>query len=273
MSLQNTDKKLAPAALLPNNQTHRDRVGPRDRTDLFRFTLAASQRFTLRASSKNQGVQIRIIQDQNQNGFIEANEILKKTMLRRNQPQTIEIENTTAGTYFIQINQTKRGSSRYQLTGSMTSNNSDSGSNSDQNSVPDGTKPWMSQIVQLTNNFRQQNGLAPVQLSAKLNSAAQTQSQNMAMQDFFGHADKNGLAVDSRVSATGYNWSRVSENLAAGYQVASEVVEGWINSATHRQNLLDPAVTEVGVGYYFLANDTGSENWNHYWTQVFAAPQ
>ncbi len=272
MSLKNTNKTLAQASLLPTNQLRHDRVGPRDRTDLFQFNLAASQHFTLRSSSKGQGTQLRLIHDQNQNGLIEANEILKQTLLRQNQPQTIEMDSSEAGTYFIQVNQSRKGNSRYQLTWSASPNNAGSSTNGDP-TTDSTTATLVSQIVQLTNNFRQQNGLAPVKLNTKLTSAAQTQSQNMALQDFFGHIDKNGLAVDSRVSATGYDWSRVSENIAAGYPTAAEVVDGWINSPAHRQNLLDAAVTEIGVGYYFLPNDTGIENWNYYWTQVFAEPQ
>lgn len=45
-----------------------------------------------------------------------------------------------------------------------------------------------------------------------------------------------------------------------------------MNSPGHRTNILNPEYQEIGVGYYFLANDTGSVNYKHYWTQVFATP-
>src|SRR4028118_1647524 len=43
-----------------------------------------------------------------------------------------------------------------------------------------------------------------------------------------------------------------------------------MNSSGHRANILNPNLKEIGIGYYFLADDTGSVNFNHYWTQVFA---
>ena len=51
------------------------------------------------------------------------------------------------------------------------------------------------------------------------------------------------------------------------------VVTGWMNSPGHRVNILNPRLKEIGVGYYFLADDTGKVNYRHYWTQVFATPR
>jgi uncharacterized protein YkwD len=51
------------------------------------------------------------------------------------------------------------------------------------------------------------------------------------------------------------------------------VVAGWMNSPGHRANILNPALKEIGVGYYFLAEDTGEVNYHHYWTQVFGTPR
>ena len=50
-----------------------------------------------------------------------------------------------------------------------------------------------------------------------------------------------------------------------------EVVNGWINSPGHRRNLLNPTYTDLGVGYVNLENDTGSVNYNTYWTQLFGS--
>jgi uncharacterized protein YkwD len=46
-----------------------------------------------------------------------------------------------------------------------------------------------------------------------------------------------------------------------------------MNSQGHRDNILNCALREIGVGYYYLANDTGEVNYGHYWTQVFATPR
>ena len=46
-------------------------------------------------------------------------------------------------------------------------------------------------------------------------------------------------------------------------------MDAWIDSSSHRRNLLNHRFTELGVGYYYSNNDTGSVNYNHYWSQTF----
>ena len=131
---------------------------------------------------------------------------------------------------------------------------------------------FVKQVVTLTNQERIQNGLSPLNFNIQLNAAAQTHSQNMALQDFFSHTGADNSSVSDRILATGYEYSRNAENIAAGYTTPEDVVTGWMNSTGHRANILNGDLREIGIGYYFLADDTGSENWNHYWTQVFGTP-
>lgn len=126
-------------------------------------------------------------------------------------------------------------------------------------------------VVALTNEYRIQNGLPPLNVSLELTEAAETHSQNMALQDFFDHTGLDGSDPADRARVAGYSSSFVGENIGAGSTTPEEVVAGWISSEAHRNNLLNPNYTEIGVGYYFLENDTGRENWNYYWTQVFGS--
>lgn len=139
------------------------------------------------------------------------------------------------------------------------------------NNVSNPPSGFAQQVLDLTNNFRSQNALPPLTLNSQLNAAAQEQSQNMALQDFFSHTGLDGSTPASRAQAQGYSFSFIGENIGAGYQTPEEVVQGWIDSPGHRENLLNPNYTEIGIGYFYLANDTGVENWNSYWTQVFGA--
>jgi len=69
-----------------------------------------------------------------------------------------------------------------------------------------------------------------------------------------------------RVRAAGYipiNWG---ENIAAGYSTAAEAVAGWMSSEGHRDNLLNPGFTEIGLG--IVADERG----NLFYTQVFGTP-
>ena len=125
-------------------------------------------------------------------------------------------------------------------------------------------------VLELTNIERSKLGFSPLTLNTQLLNAAETHSQNMALQDFFSHTGKDGSSLGSRISATGYQFSAAAENIAAGSSTPEQVVSSWMNSSGHRANILNPNLKEIGIGYYFLADDTGSVNFNHYWTQVFA---
>ena len=131
----------------------------------------------------------------------------------------------------------------------------------------------INQVLTLTNNEREKAGLEPLKLNYKLASAADLHSDSMAKDDFFSHTGKDGSSVGDRVKDTGYNYLAVGENIAAGYSTASAVVSGWMNSSGHRANILNANYTEIGIGYEFLKEDTGSINYNHYWTQVFGTSQ
>ena len=125
------------------------------------------------------------------------------------------------------------------------------------------------QVVELTNIERAKANLQPLKLNDKLSNAAEDHSNDMAQDNFFSHTGVDGSTVSDRVKNNGYEYSRVGENIAAGQTSAAEVVEGWMNSPGHRANILNPNYAEIGVGYEYLENDTGSSNYNQYWTQVF----
>jgi len=126
-------------------------------------------------------------------------------------------------------------------------------------------------VLELTNIERSKLGFSSLTFNTQLLNAAANHSQNMALQDFFSHTGKDGSSLASRISATGYQFSAAAENIAAGSSTPEQVVSSWMNSSGHRANILNPNLQEIGIGYYFLADDTGSVNFNHYWTQVFAA--
>ncbi|MGL5944276.1 MAG: CAP domain-containing protein [Waterburya sp.] len=60
----------------------------------------------------------------------------------------------------------------------------------------------------------------------------------------------------------GYQYSNLGENVAQGQTTPTDVLDSWMNSSGHRENILNPNFTEIGVGYE-----------NNYWTQVFGRPR
>ena len=128
---------------------------------------------------------------------------------------------------------------------------------------------YIARVVDLTNSIRAQFGLEVFTENAQLQEAAQTQSENLAFLDFFNHTGLDGKHPWDRVADTGYNYWTVGENIAAGQLTPEEVVQAWMDSPPHRAAILNPDFKEIGVGFQYLADDTGDINYNFYWTQVF----
>ncbi|GAB4124056.1 MAG: CAP domain-containing protein [Roseiflexaceae bacterium] len=142
--------------------------------------------------------------------------------------------------------------------------------------LPHITNPELSteqQILALVNAERAAAGCPALTLNSKLTQAAYLHAQDMLQNDFFSHTGSNGSSVGTRVTAQGYPWRRVAENIAAGYNSPESVMEGWMTSDGHRANILNCNYTQLGVGYIYDANDGGSVDYNHYWVQVFATPR
>lgn len=111
-------------------------------------------------------------------------------------------------------------------------------------------------------------GAAPLSFNAILLEPAVLHAQDMNTYKYFSHTGADGSDVAQRVSRTGYSWAKVAENLAYGTVNAyteADIVEGWLNSSGHCQNIMNPAFTEVGLSKY-------TDNYD-FWVHVFALPQ
>ena len=87
--------------------------------------------------------------------------------------------------------------------------------------------------------------------------------------DRFGQlGDLEGLTLDlgDRLDSIGYNRVAAAETIGAGYTTPEAMFEGWMDSASHRAVLLDPAYVEIGIGY------VAGGRYGHYWTAVVAIP-
>lgn len=132
--------------------------------------------------------------------------------------------------------------------------------------TPETLDAFEQQVLELTNAIRAEAGLPALRFDAALSAAADKHSQDMAEKNYFSHTQPDGDRLSDRVHDEGYNYSRVGENIAAGYTTPEAVVQGWMNSSGHRANILNPGYEEIGVGYH---EDQGSDVYTHYWTQVF----
>jgi uncharacterized protein YkwD len=108
----------------------------------------------------------------------------------------------------------------------------------------------------------------PLRLNAQLSQAAQGHAVDMATHDYFDHTSRDGRQMSARVTASGYKWSRVGENIAAGRSTAKGTVEQWMNSPGHCSNIMAPYYQELGVGY----SHNPKARLGHFWVQNFGAP-
>lgn len=102
------------------------------------------------------------------------------------------------------------------------------------------------QLLLLTNQFRQQNGLPPLQLNQNLSEAALNKANNMFSEDYWAHDSPDGKTPWDFIKAAGYNYVYAGENLARGFTTAQSVVDAWMASPEHRANMLSPNYTNVG---------------------------
>lgn len=131
-----------------------------------------------------------------------------------------------------------------------------------------GVSTEMQQVLDLVNAERTSRGLVPVRFSSQLNAAALAHTQRQADDGTIYHTDpRDGSSPGDRISRTGYRFSTWGENVAAGQRTPAAVVQAWMKSKGHCQNILNPAFNELGVGYV-----TGGQYYNNFWTQNFARP-
>lgn len=108
----------------------------------------------------------------------------------------------------------------------------------------------------------------PLAWNGKLFDAAAGHSADMAAQNYFSHTSLDGRTFDQRITAAGYSWSSIAENIAAGQTSAASVMLAWMASAGHCSNIMNSSYTEVGVAC--VSNN--SSTYNTYWTMDLGRP-
>jgi uncharacterized protein YkwD len=129
----------------------------------------------------------------------------------------------------------------------------------------------VSETINAINVYRAANGLTAYVINELLTKAATAHANDMACNKLFGHTGSEGSTPDTRVAASGYVASSVTENVYGSYPPLSGqgAVDWWKNDKTdirHNQNLLSTTYTEIGIGYSFY------ENFGYY-VLVFATPK
>jgi uncharacterized protein YkwD len=97
-----------------------------------------------------------------------------------------------------------------------------------------------------SNAVRAANGVAPLQIDNRLNNSASLKAQDMFANNYWANVSPNGTQPWYWFTQAGYPYHSAGENLARGFSTSQEVINGWMNSPTHRANLLSPNFYDVG---------------------------
>lgn len=103
-------------------------------------------------------------------------------------------------------------------------------------------------LAELANGDRTAYGLSPLAPSPLLSRAAELKAQDMATRGYFSHISPEGLVPWKWFEYAGYSYSYAGENLAVGFLDSKDVAAAWMNSPTHRANILSSNYTEIGIG-------------------------
>lgn len=108
-----------------------------------------------------------------------------------------------------------------------------------------------------TNKQRAAHSVGKLALNSQLNAAAQAKANDMATRDYWSHETPEGNPPWVFITQAGYNYDSAGENLAYGFDSSSGTVTGWMNSPSHRDNLLSSTYLDVGFG---IANAENYQN-------------
>jgi uncharacterized protein YkwD len=138
---------------------------------------------------------------------------------------------------------------------------------------PSGNSSFESALLTLINDQRDSEGLPPLDQDSRLRDAARAHSTDMACNGIFSHNGSDGSTPGQRVTAQGYEWSLVAENIFGAGDISDTApqlaFDWWMASPSQRDNLLSDTFIEIGIGYIYEP----SSPYGGYFTAVFAQPE
>lgn len=109
-------------------------------------------------------------------------------------------------------------------------------------------------LLDATNTQRQARSLGALALNSQLSGAAQAKADDMAAKNYWSHQTPEGKQPWDFIESAGYKFQKAGENLAYGFSTNTTTVSGWMNSQSHKDNLLDESFLEVGFGIANMSN-------------------
>ncbi|MBR0260826.1 MAG: hypothetical protein IJQ85_03430 [Selenomonadaceae bacterium] len=122
------------------------------------------------------------------------------------------------------------------------------------------TQDFPMEVLRLVNKERAKAGAGPLKFAKDLAASAYVRAVELPTK--FSHTRPNGTKCFTAMPTRGHI---LGENLAGGQTTPKQVVQAWMDSKTHRDNILNKEYKELGVVYYYQANS----KYKHYWVQHF----
>lgn len=125
------------------------------------------------------------------------------------------------------------------------------------------------EVIRLGNDARQKQGLAPLTENIVLDTSAQEKAQDMIAHDYFAHTSPQGKSPWYWIDKNKYDYHFAGENLAINFTDARDQQRAWMDSVTHRDNILSAKYAETGVA---VAHGTINGHQTTVTVQLFASP-
>ena len=122
------------------------------------------------------------------------------------------------------------------------------------------------ELIVLNNRIRAEAKLHSLEPNKKLQAAAEEHVRDMAAHHKMTHDGSDGSTPSSRIIAAGYRMRRCGENVAFGIKTCEAVMKGWMNSPTHKVNILGN-FTQIGAAYATATDGTP------FWCVTFGSPR
>lgn len=124
-------------------------------------------------------------------------------------------------------------------------------------------------LIELTNTDRGAQGLGTLTVSPLLTAVAEAKAADMAEKGYFAHTSPEGLTPWHWFKEKGYTFAYAGENLAIDFNESADIERAWMNSPTHRANIVGTQFTEIGIA---VRQGTYQGRPTTYVVQVFATP-
>lgn len=163
----------------------------------------------------------------------------------------------------VSVGSAQSGTGKDDSNNSTTNNGSGGTKPQPDNNVPN-LDEYRKEVLRLVNEERAKAGVGPLDMDdTMLTNAAQVRAKEIT--ESFSHTRPDGRKCGTAYFDQGGTKTYIGENIAAGYTTPQKVVQGWMESTGHRENILRPQFKKIGVGYYYKTNT----EYTHYWVQMF----